>query len=116
MLNINDRKALKRNRNGVSWLTFLCIVLLFWIKLIYDNIETYSNTNNELRYHLDESRNLCIDRKRTIDSLINVINYKAIDTTKLIVKTPQKTVKKDLIIKPKVDSSNTEIILKDTVK
>ena len=116
MLNRNDRKALKRNRNGVSWLTLLCIILFIWIKVIYGDIETYSNNNNELRYELDESHKLCIDRKKTIDSLMNVINYKPIDTPKLVVKT-YKPIKKDsLIIKSKVDSSNTDIILKDTVK
>jgi len=116
MLNINDRKALKRNRNGVSWLTFLCVILFIWIKMIYGNIETYSNNNNELRYELNEAQKLCIDRKKTIDSLMNVINYKHVDTTKLVVKT-YKPIKKDsLIVKPKVDSSKTDIILKDTIK
>jgi hypothetical protein len=116
MLNINDRKALKRNRNGVSWLTFLCIILLIWIKVIYGDIETYSNNNSELRYELNEAQKLCIDRKKTIDSLMNVINYKPIDTPNLVVKT-YKPIKKDsLIVKPKVDSSKTDIILKDTIK
>jgi hypothetical protein len=117
MLNINDRRALKRNRNAVSWLCFLCIILLIWIKMIYGNIDTYSTNNNEIRFNLEETQKLCIDRKRVIDSLMNVINYKTIDTPKLVVKTPYKPVKKDsLIIKAKVDSSKTEIILKDTVK
>jgi hypothetical protein len=120
MLNINDRKALKRNRNGVSWLTFLCVILFIWIKMIYGNIETYSNNNNELRYELNEAQKLCIDRKKTIDSLMNVINYKHVDTTKLVVKPTHKQVKKDsLFVKSKVDTSKSEskdIILKDTVK
>jgi hypothetical protein len=84
--------------------------------MLYSDIETYSNNNNELRYELDESHKLCIDRKKTIDSLMNVINCKPIDTPKLVVKT-YKPIKKDsLIIKSKVDSSKTDIILKDTVK
>lgn len=116
MLNINDRKALKRNRNGVSWLTFLCVILFIWIKVIYGNIETYSNNNNELRYELEEAQKLCINRKKVIDSLVSVINYKHVDTIKSVVKT-YKPIKKDsLIIKAKVDSSKADIILKDTVK
>lgn len=118
MLNRNDRKALKRNRNGVSWLSILCIVLFVWIKMIYGDIDTYSTNNSELRFNLDETQKLCISRKKTIDSLINVINYKQVDTPK-VVKT-YKPIKKDsLLIKPKVDTSKTiskDLILKDTLK
>jgi hypothetical protein len=116
MLNRNDRNALKRNRNAVSWLCLLCVILFVWVKLIYGDINTYSTNNNELRYNLDECQKLCIDRKKTIDSLLSVINYKPVDTPKLVVKT-YKPIKKDSsIIKVKVDSSKAEIILKDTVK
>ena len=119
MLNINDRKALRRNRNGVSWLSLLCMILFIWIKIIYGDIDTYSTNNNELRFNLEETQNLCISRKKTIDSLINVINYKKVDTTKVVVK-PYKPIKKDsLIIKTKVDTSKSisnDIILKDTIK
>ena len=118
MLNRNYRNALKRNRNAVSWLCLLCIILFIWIKIIYGDINTYSTNNNELRFNLDETQNLCIDRKKTIDSLIMVINYKQVDTPKIVVKT-YKPVKKDsLVTKPKVkiDSSKVEIILKDTIE
>ena len=118
MLNRNDRNALKRNRNAVSWLCLLCIILFIWIKIIYGDINTYSTNNNELRFNLDETQKLCIDRKKTIDSLIMVINYKQVDTPKIVVKT-YKPVKKDsLITKPKVkvDSSKVEIIFKDTIE
>lgn len=118
MLNRNDRNALKRNRNAVSWLCLLCIILFIWIKIIYGDINTYSTNNNELRFNLDETQKICIDRKKTIDSLIMVINYKQVDTPKIVVKT-YKPVKKDsLVTKPKVkiDSSKVEIILKDTIE
>ena len=118
MLNRNDRNALKRNRNAVSWLCLLCIILFIWIKIIYGDINTYSTNNNELRFNLDETQKLCIDRKKTIDSLIMIINYKQVDTPKIVVKT-YKSVKKDsLITKPKVkvDSSKVEIIFKDTIE
>jgi hypothetical protein len=119
MLNRNDRNALKRNRNAVSWLCLLCIILFIWIKIIYGDIVAYSNNNNELRYDLDACQKLCTDRKKTIDSLLNVINYKSIDTQKVVVKT-YKPIKKDsLLIKAKVDTSKSELknmILKDTIK
>jgi hypothetical protein len=118
MLNRNDRNALKRNRNAVSWLCLLCIILFIWIKIIYGDINTYSTNNNELRFNLDETQKLCIDRKKTIDSLIMIINYKQVDTPKIVVKT-YKPVKKDsLVAKPKVkiDSSKVEIIFKDTIE
>lgn len=95
MLNRNDRNALKRNRNAVSWLCLLCIILFIWIKIIYGDINTYSTNNNELRFNLDETQKICIDRKKTIDSLIMVINYKQVDTPKIVVKT-YKPVKKTL--------------------
>ena len=119
MLNRNDRIALRRNRNAVTWLITLCLLLGFWIKILYNDIETYSNNNNEIRYNLDDSQKLCIDRKKIIDSLITVINYKQVDTPKVIVKT-YKPIKKDsLLIKSKVDTSKVvskDIILKDTIK
>ena len=118
MLNRNDRIALRRNRNAVTWLITLCLLLGFWIKMLYSDIETYSNNNNEIRYHLDETQKLCIDRKKIIDSLMNVINYKQVDTPK-VVKT-YKPIKKDsLIVKDKIDTSKSQvkdIILKDTIK
>lgn len=118
MLNRNDRIALRRNRNAVTWLIILCLLLGFWIKMLYSDIETYSNNNNEIRYNLDETQKICIDRKKTIDSLTNVINYKQVDTPK-VVKT-YKPIKKDsLITKTKVDTSKSEskdIILKDTIR
>jgi len=119
MLNRNDRNALKRNRNAVSWLCLLCIILFIWIKIIYGDIESYSINNNEIRYELNSCQKMCISRKKTIDSLINVINYKPIDTQKVVAKI-YKPIKKDsLIIKAKLDTSKSEvkdIILKDTIK
>jgi hypothetical protein len=119
MLNRNDRTDLRRNRNAVSWLCVLCIILFVWIKVIYGDINTYSTNNNEIRFNLEETQKLCIDRKKTIDSLLSVINYKPVDTPKLVVVKPYKPVKKDSLVtkdKAKIDSSKVEIILKDTLE
>ena len=122
MLNRNDRNALKRNRNAVSWLVFLCIALGIWIKTLYSDIGYMSSINQENRTTLIESQRVCQQRQRTIDSLLSVINYKPVDTAKSAIK-PYKVVKKDSL---KVDTTTkqtisvkptkNDTILKDSLK
>ena len=118
MLNRNDRIALRRNRNAVTWLITLCLLLGFWIKMLYSDIDTLSYNRAINTQELKDAQKICIDRRKTIDSLTSVINYKQVDTPK-VVKT-YKPIKKDsLITKAKVDTSKSEskdIILKDTIR
>jgi hypothetical protein len=119
MLNRNDRIALKRNRNAVSWLCVLCLALLLWIKMLYGDVESFSNNNNSIRYELDSAMKLSEIRKNKIDSLMSVINYKQVDTPKVEIK-PYKIVKKDslTITKQRVDSvkpDKKDTILKDSL-
>lgn len=119
MLNRNDRNSLRRNRNAVSWLVIFCFGLGFWVKMLYSDIEALTYNRDLNTQELKDAHEISIDRKNKIDSLISIINYKPIDTPKLVVK-PYKPIKKDsLLIKPKVDTSNAvskDIILKDTIQ
>lgn len=113
MLNRNDRSALKRNRSAVSWLCLLCLVLLVWIKLLYNEMSTFSNNVKTLKYDLETSHKLYIDSEKAIDSLVGLVNYKPIDTPKIATK-PYKSLNKDsLITKSKSDSIKLE--KKDTI-
>ena len=126
MLNRNDRSALRRNRNAVSWLCLLCIILSVWIKILYGDISEFSNNNNSIRIELDSTQALCNNRRFIIDSLMSVINHKNVDTSKTstepkkestFVKVKVDSVKKD--VRTKVDSirpSRKDTILKDTLK
>jgi predicted Holliday junction resolvase-like endonuclease len=117
MLNRNDRRALRRNRSGVSWLCILVIILAVWIRNLYGDIsfiETdYENTTRELT----ETQKECEKRKTKIDSLIAVINHK--DTLVEITKPYKPSVRKDTTV-PRIDSikplKKDTNFLKDTLK
>jgi hypothetical protein len=116
MLNRNDRKALRRNRNAVSWLCVLLLFLVVWIKNLYSDINFVETDYNILNIELDETKRECERRKNKIDSLTAIINHR--DTVSEIKKSYKPVVRKDTT-SHKVDSIKPlkeDTILKDTIK
>jgi hypothetical protein len=117
MLNRNDRRALRRNRSGVSWLCILVIILAVWIRNLYSDISFLRTDYDTTSVYLDEAQKECNKRKNTIDSLIAIINHK--DTLVDVIKPYKPAVRKDTTV-PRIDSikplKKDTNFLKDTLK
>ena len=120
MLNRNDRVALRRNRNAVSWLVLISIVLTIWLITAIRDDDYQREDYKILLIEMNNVQELSERKSRIIDSLIKVISYKQIDTP-VVKKIPYKLpVKKDTsVVYQKSDSSKSikkDFILKDTLK
>jgi predicted Holliday junction resolvase-like endonuclease len=119
MLNRNDRKALRRNRTAVSWLTLLLLILFFFITSLYRekyNLQENILINNE---QLEDYHNELIEKNKTIDSLYNQLYLIKInqDTSKKVEKKyykPKELKKDSILIQTNSDKTNKNI--KDSLK
>lgn len=102
MLNRNDRKALRRSRSTVSWLSFIITILILIIANMYHNSNSLHHEISTNIIEINEYSNEIIQKNRKIDSLSKELNLLRKDTVKINVE-PKKYVK----VKTKVDSTIT---------
>ena len=119
MLNRNDRRALRKNRAAVSWLSVLALMLCLVIISFYrDKSELHQTIESDIS-QMEEYQKELVRKNRIIDSLsqLNLVKIKQ-DTIKPIIKqyTKPKEVKKDTIGFIKLNSDSSNKILKDSLK
>ncbi len=120
MLNRNDRRALRKNRAAVSWLSVLSLMLCLVIISFYrDKSELHQTIESDIS-QMEEYQKELVRKSKIIDSLSNQLTLVKIkqDTIKPIAKQSikPKESKKDTIGFVKLNSDSSNKILKDSLK